>query len=217
MDFSLYKTTPLEQWIADKYIESRILDPSDLDIERIAHIFGGEVTYLRTKSHARWDDDGTGEFLINVDSRLDEPSKRGAFFHELCHPLRHAGNQDMLPKAFKDLQETQASLFQQYASIPIFMVENLETPLYEKNIPHYWAHVFKLPVELTSRRYEQIKGRIALEKSDREFISRQQSSYRKANPANWCDEAKDMFKLAIQRKKEKGEIINEDQSILRLF
>lgn len=204
MDFSLYKMTPLEQWITDKYLENSICTPKDLDINRIADIFGGEISYLRTKSHTRWEDDDTTDFLINLDSRLDEPSARGAFFHELCHPLRHVGNQNMLPQAFKDLQETQATLFQQYAALPFFMLQDLDMPMYERDIPYYWAHVFNLPVELATRRYSQIKCRINQEKSDLEFLSYQQSLYRKADPANWCDEAKEMFRLAIQRKKDKG-------------
>ncbi|WP_024983213.1 ImmA/IrrE family metallo-endopeptidase [Brevibacillus borstelensis] len=204
MDLSLYKLTPVEQWITDKYLENCIFTPLDLDIDRIARMFGGEIVYMPTKSHARWEDDGTRDFLINLDSRLDEPDARGAFFHELCHPLRHIGNQAMLPKAFKDLQETQASLFQQYASIPFFMVQELELPSYEREIPYYWAHVFNVPVTLASRRYHQIKARIFREQSDLEFMSHQRSLYRKADPANWCDEAKEMFRLAIQRKKDKG-------------
>lgn len=217
MDFSLYKPTPVEQWITDKYLEHSICVPNDLDIHHIADLLGGEISYLPTKSHARWEDDGTSDFLINLDSRLNEPEARRDFFHELCHPLRHVGEQDMLPQALKDLQETQASVFQLYAAIPFFMVQELEFPRYESEISHYWAHVFNVPVSLASKRYNQIKRRINQEKSDLEFVAYQKSLYSKADPINWCDEAKDMFKLAIQRKKEKGGIVYEDQSLLRLF
>ncbi|MED4783474.1 ImmA/IrrE family metallo-endopeptidase [Brevibacillus choshinensis] len=204
MDLTFYKMSPLEQWITDKYTEHSIYTPKDLDIHRIASIFGGEITYLPTKSHARWEEDGTSEFMICLNSRLDEPHIRGEFFHELCHPLRHVGDQKMLPKAFRDLQETQASLFQQYAAIPIFMVSELDMPMYEKDFPYLWAHTFNIPVSLAARRYNQIKGRIYQEKNDHELLSLEQNLYRKADPANWCDEAKEMFRLAIQRKKDKG-------------
>lgn len=204
MDFSLYKMTPVEQWIADKYIDNSICSPKDLDIHRIADMFGGEISYLRTKSHARWEDDGTSDFLINLDSRLEEPERRRDFFHELCHPLRHVGEQEMLPQTLINLQETQASVFQLYAAIPFFMVLELELPRYEQEISHYWAHVFNVPESLSSKRYHQIKRRIDQEKRDLEFVAFQNSLYRKADPANWCDEAKEMFRLAIQRKKDKG-------------
>lgn len=204
MDFSLYKMTPVEEWITDKYISNSICSPKDLDIHRIADMFGGEISYLRTKSHARWEDDGTGDFLISLDSRLDEPERRRDFFHELCHPLRHVGEQELLPQTLIDLQETQASVFQLYAAIPFFMVLELELPKFEREISHYWAHVFNVPESLASKRYHQIKRRIDLEKRDLEFVAYQNSLYRKADPANWCDEAKEMFRLAIQRKKDKG-------------
>ncbi|RAT99654.1 ImmA/IrrE family metallo-endopeptidase [Brevibacillus sp. Leaf182] len=203
MDYTHYKTSPLEEWINEMYFTHSIYTPNDLDIHRIAEVFGGEILYLPTRSHAYWDDDDTGEFLISLDSRLDKPVQRSHFFHELCHPLRHVGNQKVLPKTFRDLQETQASLFQQYAAIPFFMVRELEVPLYEKNIVNYWAHVFNVTVSLALRRYNQIKSRIIQAKNDLKLLSYHRSLYQKADPANRCNEAKEMFRVAIQRKKEK--------------
>ncbi|WP_338463360.1 ImmA/IrrE family metallo-endopeptidase [Brevibacillus borstelensis] len=205
MDLSLYKMTPLEEWITSKYLENSICTPSDLDIFHIAASLGGEITYLRTKSHARWIDDGSNEFMIILDSRLDEPSARSEFFHELCHPLRHVGDQQMLPRAFRDLQETQASQFQLYAAIPFFMVQELHLPAYEIDVPLYWAHVFRVPLDLAIRRFRQIKNRISQEEYSQRLVSYNRSMYRKADPANWCDEAKEMFRLAIDRKLKKGQ------------
>ncbi|WNC15381.1 ImmA/IrrE family metallo-endopeptidase [Brevibacillus brevis] len=204
MDLSLYKMTPLEEWIAEKYLAHSIFTPEDLDIHRIANIYGGEISYLPTKSHARWIDDGSNDFMIILDSRLDEPSAQSEFFHELCHPLRHVGDQQMLPKAFRDLQETQASQFQLYAAIPFFMVLELDFPTYEKDVPMYWAHEFRVPLDLATRRFKQIKNRISQEEYSQRLVSYNLSMYRKADPANWCDEAKEMFRLAIDRKLKKG-------------
>ncbi|NRQ56084.1 ImmA/IrrE family metallo-endopeptidase [Brevibacillus sp. HD1.4A] len=205
MNLTLYKMTPLEEWITAKYLEHSICLPEDLEINRVADVFGGEITYLRTRSHARWEDDGTSDFMIILDSRLDEPSARSEFFHELCHPLRHVGDQKMLPKAFRDLQETQASLFQQYAAIPFFMVQDLDIPVYEKDIPLYLAHVFNVPVSLANRRFNQIKGRISQEEYSQRIASYCQSIYSKADPVNWSQETKKLFSLAIQRKLQKGQ------------
>lgn len=205
MNLTLYKMTPLEEWITEKYLAHSICTPEDIDIHRISEAFGGEVSYLRTRSHARWEDDGTSDFMIILDSRLDEPTARSEFFHELCHPLRHAGDQRMLPKAFRDLQETQASLFQQYAAIPFFMVQNLALPVYEKDIPFYLAHVFNVPVLLANRRLNQIKGRISQEEFSQRIAYYCQSIYSKADPVNWSDETKKLFRLAIQRKVQKGQ------------
>lgn len=49
MNLTLYKMTPLEEWIAEKYLAHSIFTPEDLDIHRIANIFGGEISYLPTK------------------------------------------------------------------------------------------------------------------------------------------------------------------------
>lgn len=205
MNLTLYKMTPLEEWVTEKYLAHSIYTPDDLEIHRIAEAFGGEVAYLRTRSHARWEDDGTNDFMIIIDSRLDEPSARGEFFHELCHPLRHVGDQKMLPKAFRDLQETQASLFQQYSAIPFFMVKELDMTVYEKDIPLYLAYVFNVPVSLANRRFNQIKGRISQEEYSQRIASYCHSTYSKADPANWSHETKKLFSLAIQRKLQKGQ------------
>lgn len=205
MNLTLYKMTPLEEWITEKYLSHSICTPEDMDIHRIVDAFGGEVAYLRTRSHARWEDDGTNEFMIYLDSRVDEATARSEFFHELCHPLRHVGDQKMLPKAFRDLQETQASLFQQYAAIPFFMLQDLTLPVYENEIPFYLAHVFNIPVVLAKRRFNQIKSRISQEEYSQRLTSYAQSMYSKADPANWSDETKRLFITAIQRKLERGQ------------
>ncbi|MGG1531468.1 ImmA/IrrE family metallo-endopeptidase [Brevibacillus agri] len=205
MDLSLYKMTPLEEWIAEKYLAHSIFTPEDLDIHRIANIFGGEISYLPTKSHARWIDDGFNDFMIILDSRLDEPSLRSEFFHELCHPLRHVGDQRTLPKTFRDLQEMQASLFQQYAAIPFFMVQELVLPVYENEIPLYLAQTFNVPVSLATRRFNQIRGRISQEEYSQRIATYLQSQYSKADPTNWSDETKRLFLTAIKRKFQKGQ------------
>ncbi|MDH6351878.1 ImmA/IrrE family metallo-endopeptidase [Brevibacillus sp. 1238] len=205
MNLTLYKMTPLEEWITEKYLAHSISTPEDIDVHRIAEVFGGEVAYLPTKSHARWEDDGTSEFMIILDSRLSEPIVRSEFFHEICHPLRHVGNQKMLPKAFRDLQETQATQFQLYASIPFFMVQELDMPVYEKDIPLYLAHVFQVTIALATRRFNQIKARINQEEYSQRLASYAQSMYSKADPANWSDETKRLFITAIQRKLERDQ------------
>ncbi|AYB40010.1 ImmA/IrrE family metallo-endopeptidase [Brevibacillus laterosporus] len=204
MDFSLYKTMPLEDWINSIYLQNSICTPDDLKIEQISSIFGGEVIYLPTNSHARWIDDGTNEFLIVLNNRLDEIAIRGQFFHELCHPLRHSGNQKVLPRAFCDLQEAQAFHFQLYSSIPFYMVRELDLPLYEKDISQYMSHIFKVPIELATHRFKQIKARIQQEEYRLNVSAHLQEWYRKSNPENWSDETKTLFRLAIKRKFEKG-------------
>ncbi|MDN9012792.1 hypothetical protein [Brevibacillus laterosporus] len=179
MDFSLYKTMPLEDWINSTYLRNSICTPNDLDIEQISSFFGGEVIYLPTNSHARWIDDGTNEFLIVLNNRLDEIAIRGAF----C-----------------DLQEAQAFHFQLYSSIPFYMVRELDLPLYEKDISQYISHIFRVPIELATHRFKQIKARIQQEEYRLTISAHLQEWYRKSNPENWSDETKTLFRLALKRK-----------------
>ncbi|AYB38568.1 ImmA/IrrE family metallo-endopeptidase [Brevibacillus laterosporus] len=160
MDFSLYEETPLEEWITQKYLQHSIFIPQELDIEEIVSIFGGEIAYLDTISHARWLDDGTNDFLIVLDSRLDKFTMRGEFFHELCHPLRHSGNQRKLPPSLRNLQEEQANAFQLYATIPFYMVKNMNIPLYKKQTIDLLAQEFKVTHSFAKKRLEQIEQRI---------------------------------------------------------
>jgi len=204
MDFSLYKMSPLEEWITSVYQQHSLLTPEDLDLDTIAAIFGGEVAYLKTRSHARWLDDGSNEFLIMLDSRLDEPTQRSEFFHELCHPIRHAGNQQLLPKAFRDLQETQATFFQLYAAIPFFMVKDIEIGQHEHNVAFQWSQIFRVPLSLAMRRFRQIKSRINQAEYQQTINSYFQNKHSKAHPSNWSEETKQLFLTAIRRKLEKG-------------
>ncbi|QRG65286.1 ImmA/IrrE family metallo-endopeptidase [Brevibacillus choshinensis] len=204
MDLSLYKMTPLEEWITTTYLQHSITTPDDLSLEHVVASFGGEIALLKTRSHARWIEDGTGDFIIIIDSRLDEATQRSEFYHELCHPLRHVGNQQMLPKAFRDLQETQATMFQLYASIPFFMIKELDMPDLEHNVPYQWAQIFKTPLPLAVQRFRQIKSRINQEEYQKTINSYFQNQHSKSNPSNWSDETKQLFLTAIRRKLEKS-------------
>jgi len=204
MDYTLYKMSPLEEWITTTYQQHSLSTPEDLDINRIASIFGGEVAYLKTRSHARWLDDGSNEFLVILDSRLDEPTMRSEFFHELCHPLRHVGNQQLLPKAFRDLQETQATLFQLYAAIPFFMVKDIELVPHEHDVAFQWSHIFRVPLTLAMQRFRQVKSRIDQAEYQKTIDSYFQNKQSKSHPLNWSDETKQLFLTAIRRKLEKS-------------
>lgn len=204
MDLSLYKVSPVEEWISTTYMENSICKPEDLAIESISAVFGGEIAYLNTRSHARWVEDDPTNFMIILDLRLDEATIRSEFFHELCHPLRHVGNQIMLPKAFRDLQETQATQFQMYSAIPFFMIQELELPNYENDVPFLWSQVFRVPLSLALRRFRQIKSRINQEEYRLAINSYFHNQSSKAHPSNWSDETKQLFLTAIRRKLEKG-------------
>ncbi|SDH82638.1 protein of unknown function [Aneurinibacillus thermoaerophilus] len=181
LDLSLYKPTALEKWIEKIYKANNILTPRDMDIYHIAEIFGGDIMETPIKSHARWEDDGDGYFVIFLNRALDELSRRSEFHHELCHPLQHVGIQERLPKPFKDLQERQARIFQLYASIPFFMVKELNMPNHKREAIGFLAEEFKVPYKLAADRLNQIGRRIFQARFDIQFAQYLREEEQKIN------------------------------------
>jgi Zn-dependent peptidase ImmA (M78 family) len=166
MNLSLYKATELEKTLIQKYKENGIKYASDMDIERIADLFSIEVRYYEGKPFAQWDDQMYSFIFLNA--YMDEYKRREVFFHELSHPIQHAGNQKKMPGLFKDLQEIQAGHFQLYAAMPIYLLEEFnmikDYSLYIKVV----SEEFRLPIPFVQKRIEQVERRIVQERLDRE-------------------------------------------------
>jgi Zn-dependent peptidase ImmA (M78 family) len=183
MQLNLYKPTDLEQWITLQYQQNGIHYASDLDIERIASIFNITVLTSEGPSHAQWDDDFCVIFINGCHS---EEKKREVFFHELCHPLRHEGNQNNMPASFIELQEIQASIFQLYAAMPAHMLEefkDLSGSVHTKVV----SEEFKLSEKFVTRRLEQINQRIFQEQQDEILRARRRQT---SKPPEYTNETK---------------------------
>jgi Zn-dependent peptidase ImmA (M78 family) len=180
--FEQYEKTSLETWIEELYISKGITEPEDLwNIGSIANSFRIHINYLQgAPERAIWDDEAA---IIFLKPNQDEESLREKFFHELCHPLRHYGDQtSMKVKTFRELQEIQANQFQLYAATPFYMIRMLEPTLMEHKMITQIRTVFKVSEGLARRRYEQIKRRIYQAKSDAEHRAFMESLYPKAPP-----------------------------------
>lgn len=79
--------------------------------------------------------------------------------HELCHLLRHAGNQTTLPQPFVQYQEEDAELFVLYASLPFFMIKELNLPPDHGQAIKQISSAFSVSMEQARKRYEQILRR----------------------------------------------------------
>ncbi|MDT3426121.1 Zn-dependent peptidase ImmA (M78 family) [Paenibacillus forsythiae] len=156
MDMNKYFKTLLEQSIEEYYIANGILTPDDLVIDRIAEIFDVDVAYneLRTFS----DNELRVIFICLTD---DLNARRLSFFHELCHVLRHAGDQRRMPELFLQLQEADADRFSLYAALPFFMLETIRLPQSEDEAAGLLGKVFQVPPKLAKERLTQIKERIS--------------------------------------------------------
>jgi len=156
-------------WITGRYKQNYILTPADLTIYAVSSSFNVQTHYICGPTFADWDDDYSFIFL---DNRKNLEEQRQDFFHEFCHPLRHVGDQESLPKLFVEMQEAEAAQFQLYAAMPFYMVEQIEvTP----NMHYYileLSRLFILPYDFVRRRVEQIQRRIFREYFDRKLSSR---------------------------------------------
>lgn len=155
MLFAYYQETLLEQWIHTKYLNYGIMYPDDLDIERIAEAFGVELVY---GPHPSFCDNEERVIFLNQDA--DQVTARVIFFHELCHVLRHAGDQRRMTELFKNAQETEADQFVLYAAIPFYIFAKLPIPDQRNEAIPYLAEVFQVPLELAEQRLDQIQRRV---------------------------------------------------------
>lgn len=170
--FSTYKCTPVEQWINALYAQHDILSTDHLNIETLALRMNTWVYYKPISS--RCIDRGGGMYSVVIDSRLDKKSQWEDFLHELCHILRHTGNQHELPPLLVDWQEDHADAFMLYASIPIYMVRQMDLPEHRQEIIDFLATEFTVTHQLAERRLGQIERRILQGTIDDELLKQSQ-------------------------------------------
>lgn len=155
MDLSLYYETELEQWISSRYIQHGILRPSDLDIDEVSAAFEVDLVEYEGPPFSCNTTD-----VIFLPKRMDTLTKRLVFFHELCHVLRHAGNQRHMPELFLQQQEIEAERFLQYAAAPFYMIKELPLGEGQKEVVELISSEFKLPYKFSYARLLQIQNRI---------------------------------------------------------
>jgi Zn-dependent peptidase ImmA (M78 family) len=154
MKFAHYHETVLEQWINDQYRSNQILSADDLDISRIAAMFSVDLCFDICRSFS-----DNNEGVIILDKRESLIRSRMVFFHELCHVLRHVGDQRKMPELFRDAQEADANAFLLYASMPFYMIDKLNLPVHQNDVIDFLASTFDVPMKLAKERLEQIQRR----------------------------------------------------------
>lgn len=162
-----YTKTDLESWIEEQYQQAGIVSPAHLSLSELCDVFGIYIDYTSGRSAAVWDEELA---IVYLDRTLSAREQRAAFFHELCHPLRHAARQhDRIPalRGVEEWQEMQANQFQLYAAAPFYMVEQLDFT--GRQVAATIAESFDLPYSLAWRRWEQIERRIFQARLDEEF------------------------------------------------
>lgn len=152
-----YQTTLLEDWITAFYQNLGIRTPNDLCIDKIAHKCN--VILLKENIDSYYLANDYIKMIV-IDSRLSLEQQREVFFHELCHVLRHAGMQGMMPIAFRELQEWDAVRFSRYAAIPAHMLQYIR--LEKDNTIADMSEMFGVTPDLCKKRLTQIHNKIQM-------------------------------------------------------
>lgn len=152
-----YDPTPFEQWTEQLWTQAGIRAASQLNIEEVASRLNVWVHYLNDTSRAF---EYSGMRSILVDKRLSRTEQWEDFLHELCHVLRHAGNQTMMPKSFCESQEAEANRFVLYAAIPASMLQETKLPDRIDEAVELLSEKFGVTLALARRRLEQVQRRI---------------------------------------------------------
>ncbi|WP_238357458.1 ImmA/IrrE family metallo-endopeptidase [Cohnella zeiphila] len=151
-----YRPTPLEQWIENLWIKSGVLTPGQLTIDEVAGRLNVWVHFMNQPGKAlEW----MGMRSVLVDRRLSRAEQWEEFLHELCHVLRHAGSQTLMPQPFLESQEAEANRFVLYASMPSFMLKRLRFPDRQSDAAELIVSHFGVTYSLAYRRLEQIRRR----------------------------------------------------------
>ena len=159
-----YSATPLETWISQFFRQLEIRTPEELDESRIATSLNIHLLYKDLPSMAY----EIGRFKsITIDKRLPSFIQREHFYHELCHILRHAGRQIMMPAAFRELQEWDARNFTRYAALPLHMLTSYDFK--QPEIIDILSTQFKVTPELCLERLSRIKNNVIC--NSKRFIS----------------------------------------------
>jgi hypothetical protein len=164
--FTHYQTTPLEKWIEDLYRQLDIVRPEQLQIMELAARLGISVYYMDMGSMAI---ENQGVFSINIDRRMSAKEQWEDFVHELCHVMRHSGNQMAMPSGYVHWQEQDAANFQLYAAMPFSMIAKLHLPDKETELTELLAEEFHVTHKLAAARIQQIQRRTLQGILDQEY------------------------------------------------
>ncbi|MFZ4452050.1 ImmA/IrrE family metallo-endopeptidase [Salibacterium aidingense] len=148
--------THLEDFIYDLYHQHiKIYHPKNLDMHEIAYRLNIPIEYSHNINLFY-----RGVAIIKPSTPQQEWQNFG---HELCHILRHAGNQKGLPNSFLEMQEWQAENFSKHFCIPTFMLEKLRLPKMVGQAVQCISDLFNVEPEFARSRLEQFREKITFQ------------------------------------------------------
>lgn len=201
-----YTYTYLEDFIRDLYQSLSIHVPTDIDMFEIARQLNIKLHFYDDGSTAVYQN---GILRIFIDERISPQEQWQDFGHELCHLLKHYGNQLVLSTGLSTelikLQEYQADNFMHQFCVPTFMLLNYQVNDF-CNINDgitFVSNVFNVTEEFARRRLIHFRNQILQAKWDEKHRKQMEALYPKAPPySNETNQilAKLYSQLAVKRK-----------------
>lgn len=143
--------THIEEYVTNLYNYLSINNPEQIDIDVIAAKLGVNIFY------------GSASFIINNNIFIQKSSKQKewqTFAHEICHYLRHCGNQLNMGKLFVNFQEYQANYFAYHFCVPTFMLDKL------KEFTVYMImDLFNVEYKFALRRLEMYQNKVIMQQT----------------------------------------------------
>ena len=149
-----YTYSHLEDWIENFYREIDITIPEQINFEYIAEMLGIRVYFKPVPSFSF---KYYGKYRIVLDERKNRKEQWNDFAHELCHVLKHYGNQFIMNKMFRQLQEFQANNFMYHFCIPTFMLLKMTLPQLESEAIKLIGDTFNVTYPFAAKRLEMYK------------------------------------------------------------
>lgn len=138
--------TYLEDYIQNLYKLIGVTIPSELEMPYIARKLGVKIVY-RTSAFRFGN-----EIILVRGTKCEEWMEFG---HEICHYLRHCGNQANMHPLFAELQEWQAENFMYHFCVPTFMLQKLNLPRNRKKAIWEIQKNFNVSYEFAEIRLEK--------------------------------------------------------------
>ncbi|MCM3110638.1 ImmA/IrrE family metallo-endopeptidase [Lederbergia lenta] len=135
----------LEDYIYELYSSIGVKDPIDLQLYSIARRIGVKILYKEKPFRFN------NEVILREGSISEEWMEFG---HEICHYLRHCGNQLIMHPLFRELQEWQADYFAYHFCVPTFMLSKITMPNHRNEAIWLIAETFNVEVEFAERRLD---------------------------------------------------------------
>lgn len=131
----------LEEEVKKIYMQLNIHKPEQIQMKKIATAFkmrlhfediDGRMFYMNTR------------YRIVLNNQLPPEQQWEDFAHELCHVLKHCGNQFVMNKMFRQLQEFQASSFMYHFCVPTFMLSKMKLPQLKRDAVQLISDMFNV-------------------------------------------------------------------------